>query len=341
MWTRIVSLAALAALLLTSHQLGGRAVLAQDAGAARCKAAAANLWGQVDWLRLEISGGRIALGCRRCGQVRLAAEPTEADPTHQSLAVDAQPGSLIATYEAADDRERIALTIDARRQVTVVRQAAAGAAGELRYVQPHVGPVLLTVGGGDARKLAAASLWHLLAVEPAAREQLLPVLAKIRPTWRLSEQLGAAEGVLADAAGNDASAERRKWQAWVDQLADASFARRAQADRALREAGQAVVVHLRQLDPQTLDREQRQRVLGILAAVGDFQSDSPERIAGWLADDQRVWLALLSRPDARTRQAAARHLTLLSGQRIAIDPSASDERQAQQLVELKALLAEH
>jgi hypothetical protein len=194
----------------------------------------------------------------------------------------------------------------------------------------------------------------LLVAEPAAREELLPALSTIRPNWGLADQLAAAEGaLLAAAAGTDAGnvgnrnagdgsvAPRRQWQSWVDQLADPSFARRNEADQSLRAAGQAVVVHLRQLDPSALDREQRQRIGGILTTISGSGADSPERVAGWLADCKRVWLALLSRPDPLVRAAAAGHLSRLSGKPIAIDTSASNERQAQQLLELKALLSEH
>ena len=84
-----------------------------------------------------------------------------------------------------------------------------------------------------------------------------------------------------------------------------------------------------------------ERIRGILAAIADAGPDSPDRIAGWLADDKRIWLALFGRSDQATSLAAAGHLSLLSGKPIAIDPSASDERRAQQIVELKALLAEN
>ncbi len=341
MWTRIFLLAALTAPLRGALPSGGIAI-AQEARSSRCsKTVHGDLWSQVDWLRLEISGGRIALTSLRCGQTRVTVEPTETSPLRQSLTVNAQAATLLATYEAADDRESVMLTLDARQQVTIAREPHAVGVLELRYVQPAVGPVVVTIGADEPRKYVAASLWHLLMAEPLAREQLLPILSKIRPTWRLTEHLGAVEVVLVASAGTDTLLQRRQWQAWVDQLADPSFARRREADQALRAAGLAVLVHLRQLDPATLDREQQQRVRGILSASADAGPDSPDRVAGWLADDKRVWLALLSRPDQATSLAAAGHLSLLAGKPIAIDPSASDERRAQQIVELKELLAEN
>jgi hypothetical protein len=336
MWTRIVSLAALAALMLQSE-----VAFAQQPGSSRCShPPTGSLWSQVDWLRLSISGGRIALTSTRCGQTRVTIEPTEASAWRQTLSVDAQAGALLATYEAANDQTAITLSVDERKLLTIVRRPLAGDGPELRYLQQSSGPVQVVIGSEQPRSYSAASLWHLLLAEPAAREHLLPVLEQIRPSWRLSEQLTSVEAALVSTAGTDHSAQRRQWQAWIDQLADSSFPRRCEADEALRVAGQRAVAYLRQLDPSVLDLEQRRRIRAILAAVADSGPDSPERVADWLAEDKRVWLAILGRGDERGRQAAARHLSLLCGKPVAIDPAASDDQRAQQLIELNALLAE-
>jgi LmbE family N-acetylglucosaminyl deacetylase len=166
------------------------------------------------------------------------------------------------------------------------------------------------------------------------------VLDQVAPRWRIAGQLASVEAALASVAGIDTSAQRRQWQAWVDQLADPSFSRRREADQALRAAGQGVLAHLRQLDPATLDLEQRRRIRAIVAAIADSSPDSPERVANWLAGDKRVWIVLLGRGDESGRQAAARQLSLLCGRPVAVDPAASDDQREQQLVELKALLAE-
>jgi hypothetical protein len=336
MWTRIVSLAAIAALTLP-----GEANFAQQPGSSRCAhPPTGSVLGQVEWLRLSISGGRIALTSTRCGQVSLTSEPTAANPLRQSLSVDAHAGVLLATYEATDERAVFTFTVDERKLVTIVRRPLAGEAPELRYVQPASGPVQLAIGSDESRKYSAASLWHLLLAEPTAREHLLPVLDQLAPHWRLTEQLASIETSLASVAGTDTSAQRSQWQAWIEQMADPSFSRRREADQALRAAGQSILAHLRQLDPATVDLEQRRRIRAIIATIADASPDSPERVASWLADDKRVWIVLLGRGDERGRQAAARQLSLLCGRPVAVDPAASDDQREQQLVELKALLAE-
>jgi len=346
MWTRTLLRTSAVILTVVVAVFTGGLILspvacAQEAGAAPGPEATASVWTQAQWLRLDINGGRIVLASRRCGQTRLNIEPTEASPLRQSLAVDAQPGALVASFEATSADQTITLSVDARQQLTIARRASGGNANDLTYVQPPLGPVMLTIGADQPRKYSAASLWHLLMAEPVAREELLPVLTTIHPDWQLDQQLAAAESALISVVPADNRVQRDEWQAWVEQLADPSFARRNEADLALRAAGQAVVVHLRRLDPATLDREQRQRIAGILRAVSGSGADSPECVAEWLCDCQRVWLAQLSRPDSKARLAAAGHLSQLSGKPIAIDPAASNERQAQQVVELKALLSEH
>ncbi|MCI0359591.1 MAG: hypothetical protein L0211_14035 [Planctomycetaceae bacterium] len=337
MWTRIVSLAAIAAFTLP-----GEAAFAQQPGSSRCShAAAGTVWAQVDWLRLQTSGGRIALSSTRCGQARVVVEPTADNPLRQTLSVDSQPGTFLVSYEAADEHSTITLDLDERQQVTVRQRPTAADAAELRYFQPVTGPVQLTIGADQRQTYAAASLWHLLLSEPAASEHLVPVLDRIRPNWRLAEQVAAARAALAASAETVVCAQRRQWQDWVEQLSDPSYARRSEADRALRAAGQSVLAHLRRLDPATLDLEQRRRIRAILTAIADSGPDSPERIAAWLADDKQVWLALMRHGDASEQQAAARHLSKICGKPVAIDPAASDDQREQQMIELKALLAEN
>jgi hypothetical protein len=333
MWTRIVSLSAAAAVALY-----GASALAQSAPCT--KADSGSLWTQTAWLRLEVIGGRVQVTSSRCGQHRLATEAAPGSQVRQSLALEVQPGSIDVQYQRLDEQSELVLTVDEREKLTVLRRPVEGASlSEIRYQQPAGGDVTLAVGGKRPGKYSAPSLWHLLVTEAEARDRLLPVLAQLRPNWRLDEQLSTLETALLSRAGEDTLPVRRQWQTWIDQLGSDSFSQRQGADRELRAAGQPVLGYLRQLDDMQLAPEQRRRIAGILTSPAPGL-DSPERAADWLVADKRVWLSLMSRGQLDQRIAAAEHLTRLCGRTVAFDPSGSEDQRQAQLAELRAKLAE-
>jgi hypothetical protein len=335
---RFVSLAALALVPLVGGQL-----VAQQPAAPHSPTASGSLWTQTDWAHMAISGGRILVTSTRCGQNRICREPTADNPARQTLIVQAEPGALLINFERSDDRGQTTVSLDERKQLVICRRAASlELAAEVRYVQPANGPVTLVVGSNPERKHAAASLWQLLLAEPeVGRGHLLPILDQLRPDWKLSQQLVEIEAELIARAGQDVLPQRQAWQALVEQLASKQFAQRQAADYALRSSGQEAAAFLQQLDPSALDQEQRRRIRSILVCVADGSSDSSERVAGWLASDKRVWLALLERGDPNHRLAAARHLSRLCGRSVSFDPQASPDQREEQLVHLRALLAEN
>jgi hypothetical protein len=243
-------------------------------------------------------------------------------------------------YVRRDDQSEILLTVDERKKLTIIRRGMGGSSlDEIRYEQPASGEVTLVIATERPQKFAAPSLWHLLVAEPEAHAGLLPVLAHLRPDWRLDEQVGELEAVLLARAGEDTLPARRQWQAWIEELASESFAQRQAADRELRAAGQPVLGYLRQLDAAQLDPEQRRRIACILGAAGG-EADSPQRAGDWLIADKRVWLSLMSRGQLDQRIASAEHLTRLCGRAVAFDPSGSEDQRQAQLAELRAKLAE-
>lgn len=333
MWTRIVFLS-LAAL--------GSLVGSLPAQEAPSPPSSLSLWARTDWAKLEMVGGRIAVQSSRCGQCRLVVEPDEASDMRQTLSIQVQPATVLVSYQYDDGRTQLSLEVDERKHLTISRCLTKnGPASHVRYLQPACGLVTLELGEGKMTKLSAASLWHLLLAEPiACRDHLLPMLAELRPHWRLEEQAGEVEAALVSQAGTDTHAERRQWQTWVGDLASVSFAARQAADLALRQAGQPVLAFLRQLSPDELDPEQRRRIRGILTDVCDGSADSPERVAGWLLDDKAIWLTILGRGELDQRISAAEHLSKLCRRSLPFDPSASHESRQAQLAVLRDKLVE-
>jgi hypothetical protein len=353
MWKRIALLAALA----TFSPAG--VLAAEDADSPDKTAAGPSLLERTAWLRVEIVGGRLQLAASRCGTCRQTTgargegQP-EADEPYESLSVEVHSSSLTAEYERTSAEGRLSLSTATRQGSGTLTLAFVPSADSSRpaieYVQPKSGNVQLTVhdparqvaaGKSAAQKLSAPSLWQLLlAAEPLAREHLLPLLAELRSGWQLETQVAQIEAALVAAAGDDVLTQRRTWQSWVAALSASEFADRQAAYLHLREAGQAPLAFLRALDPLKLDLEQRRRIQSLLSESVTAGPDSPERVAAWLADDKRTWLALMNRGELAGRVAAAQHLSLLCGNPLAIDPRADSSRQQAQLAQLAALLAE-
>ena len=322
MWQRMLLLLLAAPVVLTAGMLP-----AQEA----CSSSS-SLWVRTEWLRLEVIGGRLAVQSSRCGQSRVCVEPAEGAGTRQTLSIQAQPTAVVVSYTWENGQRQISLEVCERQHLTITRQSLDGAhPSQVRYRQPATGLVTLEIGENEPTKYAAASLWHLLLTEPVdCRQQLVSLLAELRPHWRLAEQAELIEGALLAQSGADVRACRQEWQVLVDALASESFATRQAADLALRQAGQPVLAFLRQQNPAELDPEQKRRIRGIISELADGSPDSPERVAGWLLDDKTVWLALLGRGDLDQRTSAAEHLAKLCRRDLPFDPSGSlESRQAQ------------
>ena len=105
----------------------------------------------------------------------------------------------------------------------------------------------------------------------------------------------------------------------------------------LRDVGPAVLGYLNRLNMSQLDAEQKSRLRRIIRYLStQTGEDTPEHVASMLIEDPLVWLALLSRPEESTRQAAVQQLTVLLNVPIAVDPKAEPDSQAKARDELRS-----
>lgn len=291
---------------------------------------------QANWLRFEVSGGRFVARSERCNQARHAAEVQEGETGRQSLLVEVAGCGFTVFYDRQLADRRILLKLDAKGQLTVCRELPDPAAsGNVAFCQTAAGKVRLALGGGAPGELAADDLWQLLLVEhDACRTQLLPLLEEVGVGQDWARQIAAIEEQLRAEAGRDVHEQRRQWRTWVDELTNPDYSRRQAADLKLRSGGQGVLAFLRQLEPTSLDGEQRRRIRAILAELPTGGPDMPETVAEWLVADKRVWVAMMSRGQLAQRIAAAEHLGKLCGRPVNFDPAASDEVRTAQLAEL-------
>jgi len=200
-------------------------------------------------------------------------------------------------------------------------------------------PVSLSLPGADKpRVLRAPTLWHLLIIHSEdCRNQVLDTLETIRLGWHVRLTAQAAEDELVRMSAVSRKSDRKQWEEWVNQLGDPLWSRRNRADQNLREVGPAVLGYLARLDMSQLDAEQKSRLRRIIRDLStQTGEDTPEHVASMLIEDPLVWLALLSRPEESTRQAAAQHLAVLLNIPIAVDPKAEPDSQAKARDELRA-----
>ena len=186
-------------------------------------------------------------------------------------------------------------------------------------------PVSLSLPPFDQpRVVQAPTVWHLLIIyAEECRQEFLPILESIRPNWRVGLTVQAAEDELVKMAAMSRKSDRKQWEAWVNQLGDPVYRQRDKADQNLRDVGPAVLGYLNRLNMSQFDAEQKSRLRRIIRFLStQTGEDTPEHVASMLFEDPLVWLALLSRPEESTRQAAIQQLTVLLNVPITIDPKA-------------------
>ena len=171
------------------------------------------------------------------------------------------------------------------------------------FLQTPDEPIVLTIDRAGRRETyRSPTLWHLLVTQPeVCREQVVPVMERLRRRWQIDRSVAAIEANLLRMAG-ESRPDRRQWDTLVEQLGDSRFAKREAADRQLREAGPFVMAYLAQLDLSRLDAEQQFRIRRIVSSMSRQTSDDdPEQAAASLAEDPTVWLGLCRRVPMRRR----------------------------------------
>ena len=249
-------------------------------------------------------------------------------------------GSLVYTYQrradetAANSEPRLDLVLDITSEGRFALHSRDKDQPEkcFEFTQMPGKPMTLSLpGNGKPRVLRATSLWQLLIIHgEECGKGFVPMLESLHSSLRVARTARLAEDELVKLAAVSRKPDRRQWEAWVDQLGDPVIMRRIRADERLRDAGPAVLGYLNRLDMSRLDAEQTARLRRIThdlaAQTGE---DTSEHVASMLLEDPLVWLALLSRPEESTRQAAAQQLAVLLDAPIGVDPKAAARKPSQ------------
>jgi len=295
--------------------------------------------GNPAFLRFRIVEGRVTFGCRNL--TNFQSQNSYGDGRKEAINLGNENGRPTLRYERTTSKEQLIINAAASSDKVSISRTPRGASSvaAVEFQQSPNEKITLTLGTGDRRQVfRAADLWRLAIAQPKeCKEHLFPLLDLLRPDWKIAAIVARVETSLLARARENVTSHRARWAALVEQLGDDQFAKREAADRALRAGAASALGYLRQLDFDRLDAEQQFRVRRIIGALGGkSEDDSTEEVAASLARDCTVWLALLGRPEAATRQTAARQLAALLGEPIDVDPAAEPETQKAKREKLRA-----
>jgi len=269
-----------------------------------------SLLAKTGWVRIQLVLGRIEVANIGSSQTRTETRGEPDDDVRETITITSETVIPTVRYQNQSQDESLTFAIINGREVELRRMSVGADRPELRFEQSPGRDLLLQVGRDKTKKTyRSPSLWHLMLEEPGVCErELLPVLQWLQPQWRLKEFIHRAEDELVLAATGSEFQTARKARRLVARLDSADYRTRQAASRDLRALGVGLLPYLDQLDPADLSREQRQRLSRLEASLRASTGDSPQRIANWLAEDERTWLTLLEHREPAVRQIAVAHL---------------------------------
>jgi len=324
--------------LFASIAVGAALAVAADLPRVNVSAAIA---GRMHWIHFHMVSGRI-VGTSSLSVPKMFVQSSgrRAGP-QEVLTLEINSGVCGMQYDANSPAEQIHVALVSGNQLSV-RRARPGQKYLLEFDQRPDQPLKLSLeDGGEKRTWQADGFWQLFIAEPAlVREHLVPILELLHPSWQLAATGDDVESALVRLAAAPVrpQTDRQQWARWVAELASGKFAERENAERELNRSGQIVVPYLQSLDRRQLDAEQLRRIRSIVDGLSVDYEDKVERVATWLAGDDRIWLTLLDRDEPSTRRAAAVQLDRLLGEPIDFDPDAPQDTRKEQLARVRAAL---
>ncbi len=297
----------------------------------------------LNWVRFDVAMGRVMATSNRTKQDRQRARRDLPDGGSECLTVTIDRGLISLHYCLENDSRQLTICVVRRDDMEIrwTRKQTDGEPVTAVYTQSRVGDVSMVVCGAEQTEQVyrASSLWHLAIAHPDVCEShLVGALQSLRPDWQLLDDARAIRTSLFHSPLRQATTSLSEVRLLVMQLADPDFRVRQRADREIQSRGRCVLAVLNELDLQDLDAEQRLRIAGIRRAIEADHVDTPDRVAAWLINDKRVWLALLNDDDSRRRHVARQQLARICEHSIDFDPAATRTERAEQIAVLHTQL---
>jgi len=314
--------------LLFQHATPVRAESARDT----------SLLARSGWARFQLVLGRIEVANIHSSQTRTATSGGEGDGQFEKLTISGDTDIPSVRYERVTPSDMVALAVIDGNRVQIERTATRSRqVVPVSFRQQPGADVILRIGAdSDSHTYRAPTLWHLIIGSPEVCEShLLPLLKMMQPSWQLKDVLARATDELIRQAGASDFDLRHAARSSIAKLKSTNFAEREQAQQQLRRLGVGILPYLNQVSDFELTREQQRRLELVRVDLRGNEADSPERLALWLVEDERIWLAMLAHDELPIRTFAASHLAKRFAKPIDYDPEGTRLERTQQIARIR------
>ncbi|MDA1050003.1 MAG: hypothetical protein O3C40_05925 [Planctomycetota bacterium] len=305
---------------------------------------ATSLLARSRWVQFQIVLGRIEVANIQSSQTRTATSGGEGVDLFEKLTISGDTDTPSVRYERVTPSDLLIFKVINGNRVEIDRAATRSRqVVPVRFLQPPGGDIELRVGAeSDSQTYRAPTLWHLMVGSPEVCEtHLLPLLKVMQPGWRFEEVLSRAMDELIREADASDFALRHTARRSIAKLNSPTFATRQLAQQQLIQLGVGILPYLNQISTSELTREQQRRLEHVRVDLRGEEADSPERLAMWLVEDERIWVSMLAHDELPIRKMAAGHLAKRFPNPIGFDPEGTPLERTQQVARIRTRIERH
>ncbi|HRX80632.1 MAG TPA: hypothetical protein P5307_16300 [Pirellulaceae bacterium] len=290
------------------------------------------------WAQFQVVLGRIEVSNIHSSQTRTATSGDEDAELLERLTISGDTDIPSVRYERLTPDGIVAIAVIDGDRVEIDRLAnVPQKVVPVSFRQYPGSDVVLRIGADDKIEThRAPTLWHLMLAAPDACEsQLLPLLNLMQPSWQFDKLLvRAMDELIREAAGSDFEL-RRATRSLIAKLKSSDFTTRQQAQEQLCALGLGILPYLNRIATSELTREQQRRIEEVRSELRGRAADSPERLALWLVEDERIWISMLAHEELPVRSFAATHLAKRYNKPLDYDPHGTPVEREQQLARIR------
>jgi hypothetical protein len=237
--------------------------------------------------------GRIELDPVRYRKGTITRKTGQNDPKtarSETLTVDATRGMPRLHYTRQTADQRLTLDVNERGRLSIESEIKTE---RLLLVQEGNRPILIQHFRGKESYKREADTWIHFYVSDSVtyNKHLRPLVDSLirgTPLNRLAEaaHLRSLASLSSASITSDMALQR-----YIEMLGSTQRTTRIEAQRELHQCGISLLPRLRQVDPQSLDAEQRYRVNEIIQQLTPRGEDCESRLAAMIRDDSNYWSA--------------------------------------------------